>query len=92
MDELQRARAIPHLISLLKASRGGDMSAEMRNQCVNALYLLCRINRSRQEEAATNGGLPILQEIITQSSPLRQFALPIVCDIAKASKRSRAEL
>ena len=89
MDQLQGSRAIPHLINLLKAS---TTSGEMRNQCVNALYLLCRINRSRQEEAATNGGLPILQEIIAQGSPLRQFALPIVCDIAKASKRSRAEL
>ena len=27
-----------------------------------------------------------------QGSPLRQFALPIMCDIAKASKRARAEL
>ena len=64
----------------------------MRNQCVNALYLLCQINRSRQEAAATDGALPILQEIIEQGSPLQQFALPIVCDIARASKRARAEL
>ena len=32
------------------------------------------------------------QEIIEQNSPLKQFALPIVCDIAKASRRARAEL
>jgi len=92
MDELQRAKAIPHLIALLRLKRGGALYAEMRNQCVNALYLLCRINRSRQEAAAIDGALPILQEIIGQGSPLRQFALPIMCDIAKASKRSRAEL
>lgn len=59
---------------------------------MNALYLLCRINRSRQEAAAIDGALPILQDIIEQGSPLKQFALPIVCDIAKASKRARAEL
>jgi len=92
MDELQRAKAIPHLIVLLRLQRGGPHFAEMRNQCVNALYLLCRINRSRQEAAAIDGALPILQEIIEQGSPLKQFALPIMCDIAKASKRARAEL
>jgi len=109
MDELQRAKAIPHLVALLKGDApqlvgqgpsgsgangngGGALLAEMRNQCVNALYLLCKINRSRQEEAAIHGVLAPLQAIITQGSPLKQFALPIVCDIAKASKRARAEL
>ena len=92
MDELQRAKAIPHLIGLLRLQRGGPHFAEMRNQCVNTLYLLCRINRSRQEAAAIDGALPMLQEIIEQASPLKQFALPIMCDIAKASKRARAEL
>ena len=38
----------------------------MRNQCVNALYLLCKINRSRQEEAAVAGVLSPLKEIISQ--------------------------
>ena len=33
-----------------------------------------------------------MQALIEQGSPLKQFALPIVCDIAKASKRARAEL
>ena len=34
----------------------------------------------------------LLQEIVEQGSPLKQFALPILCDIPKASKRARAEL
>ena len=29
-----------------------------------------------------------LQALVEQGSPLKQFALPIVCDIAKASKRA----
>ncbi len=64
MDELQRAKAIPHLVALLRhagptagpqGAGGGSLPwrgphySEMRNQCVNALYLLCQINRSRQE-------------------------------------------
>lgn len=92
MDELQRAKAIPHLVALLRLRRLGPAYAEIRSQCVNALYLLCQINRSRQEAAAIGGALPLLQEIIEQGSPLKQFALPILCDIAKASKRARAEL
>jgi len=102
LDELQRAKAIPHLVALLRLKQQNalsstwhsapGLSAEMRNQCVNALYLLCKISRSRQEEAAISGVLPPLQELIQQGSPLKQFALPIVCDIAKASKRARAEL
>jgi len=89
LDELQRAKAIPHLVTLLHRS---DSTAEMKAQCVNALYLLCKISRSRQEEAAVSGVLPPLQALINGGSPLKQFALPIVCDIAKASKRARAEL
>jgi len=92
MEELQRAKAVPYLVALLRRNLRGNLPAEMRNQCVNALYLLCKISRSRQEEAAISGVLPPLQELIQQGSPLKQFALPIVCDIAKASKRARAEL
>ena len=55
MDELQRAKAVPHLVALLRQRHGGALWSEMRNQCVNALYLLCKINRSRQEEAAIHG-------------------------------------
>ena len=44
-----------------------------------------------------HGVLSPLKEIISQGSPLKQFALPIVCDIAKgvrasSDKRARAEL
>jgi hypothetical protein len=92
MDELQRAKAIPHLVALMRLKRKDRPFELMRNECVTALYLLCQINRSRQEAAAIDGALPLLQRIIAEGSPLKQFALPIVCDIAKASKRARAEL
>jgi len=45
----------------------------MRNQCVNALYLLCKINRSRQEEAAVAGVLSPLKEIISQVASLLYY-------------------
>ena len=76
-----RAKAVPHLVALLKGRHGGALWSELRNQCVNALFLLCKINRSRQEEAALAGVLAPLREIIAQGSPLQQFALPIVCQL-----------
>lgn len=57
------AKACSHglvLTSRVRTSRLVRFSA-MRNQCVNALYLLCQINRSRQEAAAVDGALPLLQ-------------------------------
>ena len=38
-----------------KRRERGALWSELRNQCVNALFLLCKINRSRQEEAALAG-------------------------------------
>lgn len=56
---------------------------------VNALFNLCRLSKIRQEEAAVAGAIPILQRVVQGSSPLKQFALPILCDFAHASKTCR---
>jgi hypothetical protein len=56
---------------------------------VNALYNLCRLSKPRQEEAALAGAIPILQRVVKSSSPLKQFALPILCDFAHTSKTCR---
>lgn len=55
-------------------------------------YNLCRLNKSRQEEAAQAGILPCLKRVIGTNSPLRQFALPIFCDLASAGKSCRTLL
>lgn len=57
-----------------------------------ALYNLCRLSRSRIEEAATAGVVPLLQDLIGRNTPLKQFALPILCDFAHASKTCRKML
>lgn len=59
------------------------------NPVVNALYNLCRLSKSRQEEAALAGAVPLLQRLVQANSPLKQFALPILCDFAHASKTCR---
>ena len=46
------------------------------------MYNMCKIDRDRQAEAAEAGIIPHLQHFIRTNSPLKQFALPIVCDMA----------
>lgn len=65
---------------------------EICNPLVNALYNLCRLSKSRQEEAALAGAVPALQSLVNSNSPLKQFALPIICDFAHASKTCRKVL
>jgi hypothetical protein len=51
---------------------------EMANHTFQTCYNLCRLNKSRQEEAAQAGIIPCLKWVIKTSSPLKQFALPIL--------------
>ena len=62
---------------------------EMSNHVFQTCYNLCRLNKGRQEEAAQAGIIPLLMRVIESSSPLRQFALPILCDLASAGKSCR---
>lgn len=86
--ELENCGAIGALIPLL--------TSPLRDRCLNhvlpCMYNLCRINKRRQEQAAVQGLIPHLQRLITEESHLRQFALPIICDMAHASTATRAEL
>lgn len=59
---------------------------------LNALFNLCKINKRRQEQAAENGIIPHLMHFIMTDSPLRQHALPLLCDMAHASRNSREQL
>lgn len=61
-------------------------------QILNALFNLCKINKRRQEQAAENGIIPHLMQFIMSDSPLKHFALPLLCDMAHASRNSREQL
>lgn len=62
---------------------------EMANHIFQTCYNLCRLNKLRQEEAAQAGIIPSLMRVIESQSPLKQFALPILCDLASAGKSCR---
>ncbi|WAR53920.1 hypothetical protein PtB15_3B429 [Puccinia triticina] len=93
LQVLQNANAIETLTKVLKEQIERDpdtpLTTEIANHVVNALYNLCRLSKPRQEEAALAGAIPILQRVVKSSSPLKQFALPILCDFAHTSKTCR---
>ncbi|KAG5635281.1 hypothetical protein H0H81_011829 [Sphagnurus paluster] len=92
LDVLQNANAIEILIRILDEQSSGPHSTEMSNHIFQTCYNLCRLNKTRQEEAAQAGILPCLKRVIETSSPLKQFALPILCDLASAGKSCRTFL
>jgi hypothetical protein len=53
---------------------------------------MTRLSKSRQEEAASAGIIPLLKTVIEGRSPLKPFALPVLCDMANAGKVSRRQL
>lgn len=86
LEILQHANAIETLVKIMTDHLD---STEICNPIVNALYNLCRLSKSRQEEAALAGAVPVLVTLVQGSSPLKQFALPILCDFAHASRTCR---
>lgn len=91
LEKLQQADAIKHLIPNLEL-REGPLISQIHNEVLNALFNLCKINKRRQEQAAENGIIPHLMNFIMSGSPLKRYALPLLCDMAHASRNSREQL
>ncbi|KQJ85101.1 hypothetical protein BRADI_5g24870v3 [Brachypodium distachyon] len=91
LETLQRTDAIKHLIPILEL-RDGPLIYQIHSEVLNALFNLCKINKRRQEQAAENGIIPHLMSFVMSDSPLRQYALPLLCDMAHASRNSREQL
>ena len=94
---LQKAEAVRTLVYFLNAvNEESQFALEMRGQVLLSLYHLCKLNRLSQEKAVvcppSKGIVPHLQDAVLRSTQLKHVALPMLCDIARASKRSRTEL
>jgi hypothetical protein len=89
LDALQNSNAIEVLTDLLNASMKVPHFREISNQVLNIMYNLCRLSKTRQEDAALNGVIPLLQRIVKTERPLKEFALPIMCDMAHSGKVGR---
>ncbi|UJO24802.1 Cytokinesis protein sepH [Fulvia fulva] len=89
LDALQNSNAIEVLTDLLKTSMKMPHFREISNQVLNTMYNLCRLSKARQEDAALSGVVPLLQRIVQTERPLKEFALPILCDMAHSGKVGR---
>jgi hypothetical protein len=92
LESLQNSNAIDVLTDLLRSTMKGPQFREISNQILNTIYNMCRLSKSRQEDAALNGIIPLLQKIVKMELPLKEFALPILCDMAHSGKVGRREL
>jgi hypothetical protein len=86
---LQNSNAIEVLTDLLSSTINSAQSREISNQILNIMYNLCRLSKPRQEDAALNGLIPLLQQIIKTEWPLKEFALPSLCDMAHSGNVAR---
>ncbi|KAF3603149.1 hypothetical protein F2Q69_00038525 [Brassica cretica] len=91
LQTLQRANAIKHLIPNLDLKEG-NLVYQIHHEVLSALFNLCKINKRRQEQAAEHGIIPHLMHFIMSASSLKQYALPLLCDMAHASHYSREQL
>ncbi|KAI9671821.1 MAG: hypothetical protein M1831_003349 [Alyxoria varia] len=89
LDPLQNSNAIEVLTDLLSSNMKYPHFREISNQVLNIMFNLCRLSKTRQEDAALNGVIPLLQRIVKTERPLKEFALPILCDMAHSGKVGR---
>lgn len=94
IETLHSADAIEFLINLLGCGmkRGQTHFREMSNQVLNTLFNLCRLSKERQEHAAVGGIIPLLLSIMKTDRPPKEFALPILCDMAHSGSKGRRYL
>lgn len=93
LDAMHNSNAIDALSELLSNSMNSKHFREMSNQILNTIYNLCRLSKRRQEDAALVGIIPILIKIVKQDkTPVKEFALPILCDMAHSTRAARREL
>ena len=92
LDALHNSNAIDVLTELLNEGLNKPHFRDLSNQILNTIYNLCRLSKRRQEDAALDGIIPILIKIVKQERPLKEFALPILCDMAHSSRAARREL
>jgi hypothetical protein len=91
-EALQNSNAIEVLTDLLGSKEHHPQYREISNNVLHTLFNLCRLNKTRQEDAALCGLIPMLQRIVKTEWPLKELALPILCDMAHSGYVGRKVL
>lgn len=61
----------------------GEFLNEIFNNVTVVFYHLCRFSRTRKVVAAGAGLIPILQFVVQHNKPLKDFAVPMVCEFSQ---------
>ncbi|WWC62426.1 uncharacterized protein I303_105022 [Kwoniella dejecticola CBS 10117] len=89
IEVLQNANGLEILVGILSRNMKGTYASEIGSNLFQTIYSMTRLSKSRQEEAASSGIIPLLKKVVQSGSQLTQFALPLLCDLASAGKGSR---
>ncbi|WWC70634.1 uncharacterized protein I206_104585 [Kwoniella pini CBS 10737] len=89
IEVLQNANGLEILVGILSRNMKGAYASEIGSNLFQTIYSMTRLSKSRQEEAASSGIIPLLKKVVQSGSQLTQFALPLLCDLASAGKGSR---
>lgn len=66
---------------------------EIFNPITQSLFHLCRLKHKQRQEAAANAGLvPFLMFVASKNKALKDFAIPLLCELSKTSSVTRAVL
>eukprot|EP00033_Pygsuia_biforma_P000945 GCRY01001087.1.p1 GENE.GCRY01001087.1~~GCRY01001087.1.p1 ORF type:complete len:1008 (-),score=316.96 GCRY01001087.1:454-3477(-) len=94
-DFLERSGTISELLGVLERNEKQHpthRSNEVVNHTLQTLFSLCRLNSTRLEWAAQEGAVPRLKAIVEQNSPLKEFALPLLCEMAHGTAATLNQL
>ncbi|KAG5364729.1 Cytokinesis protein [Yarrowia sp. E02] len=91
LETMQNSNVIEYLVDCLKdcTDMSNQSSRDLSIQIYHTLFNLCRLSPHRQDEAAECGAAPYLQSAALSSLPVKDFALPLLCDMAHSSKATR---
>jgi hypothetical protein len=81
-DALEKCGIVERLCQLLW--RGNNRgTTELQTQILNSLFLILRLNTSRQDMAVRHGLLAFLGKIKHYTNNVNKFAIPLLCELIR---------
>lgn len=92
LESIQNCYGAINTLSIFLSHKESTSLKDLRNQALYIIFNFCRINKHRRTLAASAGVVPSLLYIVSINNPLKQFALPILCDLAHTNTICRVVL
>ncbi|OAJ39182.1 hypothetical protein BDEG_23044 [Batrachochytrium dendrobatidis JEL423] len=92
LDPVAKAGGVSVLCGILWRQSSCLTNQDVQNQILSSLSSLIKMNVERQEQAILAGISPYLRELSISCNSARQFAIPMLCELAHGSSKSRDAL